>query len=117
VIRNWSPGQTARKKPARLDPIAGAMREVKDLDMRGFRRRNGFASFVRRLSRSRVKKRRRSLWESRMRESEHVRRTFGDFQPAVRGWDLRIRKYQNAGSNHLRRECTFWELLAQEAVW
>lgn len=67
-----------------LDPIAGASLEVNDRDMRGFRRRKGFASGVRRLSRRRVKKRRRSRWKRRMKDREHVKRTLGDFQTGSR---------------------------------
>jgi hypothetical protein len=37
-----------------------------------------------------VKKRRRSLWKRRMSDSEHVKRTFGDFQTAVRGCGLHM---------------------------
>jgi hypothetical protein len=85
VIRSWSPGYTARKNPARLDPIAGVRREVKVLDIRGFRLLNGFAPLLRRVSRRRVKKRRRSLWNKSMRASEDVKRTFDDFHTGVRG--------------------------------
>lgn len=77
-MRNWSTGYTARKKPARLDPMAGASREVNERAMRGLRRLNGFASCLRRLSRRRVKKRRRRRWNSKISDSEHVKRTFGD---------------------------------------
>lgn len=68
--------------------MAGARRDVSVLDIRGLRRRKGLASLVRRLSRSRRKKRRRSLWNKRMREREQLSRTFGDFQMLVRGLQL-----------------------------
>lgn len=83
-IRSWSPGYTARKNPAKLEPIAGASLEVSDFEMRGFRRRKGFASCVRRLSRRRMKKRRSNRWKSRMRDNEHVKRTLGDFHTGRR---------------------------------
>lgn len=68
--------------------MAGARREVRERDMRGLRRRKGFASLLRRLERRRVKKRWRRRWKSRMRERDEVRRTLGDFHSAVRRWGL-----------------------------
>lgn len=57
--------------------MAGAKREVRDLEMRGFRRRKGAASFVRRFVRSREKKRQRRRWRRRIMEMERERRKFG----------------------------------------
>jgi hypothetical protein len=80
VMRNWSLGDTARRKPAKLDPMAGASRDVSERAMRGLRRRKGPASWVRRLERRRRKKRRKRRWKRRMRASELLRRRVGDFQ-------------------------------------
>jgi hypothetical protein len=79
-MRNCSLGHTARKKPAKLDPIAGASFEVRDLATRGLRFRNRTASLERRLSRNRTKKRRSRRWKRRMSARELLRRTLGDFQ-------------------------------------
>ena len=74
-----------RTKPAKLAPIAGARRDVKDLEMRGFRRRKGAASFVRRFERRREKKRKRRRWRSKRRERERERRRLGDLRMEVFG--------------------------------
>lgn len=87
-MRSWSDGYTARKKPAKLDPMAGASLDVREREIRGFRRRNERASLLRRLERIRRKKRRRSLWKRRMRARELLRRRLVDFQMGVRGWFL-----------------------------
>ena len=50
----------ARAKPARLAPMAGARRDVREREIRGLRRRNGAASLMRRLERRRERKRNRS---------------------------------------------------------
>lgn len=92
-MRNWSPGQTARKKPAKLEPIAGASLDVKDRATRGLRRRKAFASLDSNVSRSRRKKRRSSLWKRRMRARELLKRTLGDFQMGKRGCCLSSRQH------------------------
>ena len=84
-MRSWSPGYTARKNPAKLDPMAGANLDVKERDMRGFRRRNDLPSWLSRLSRMRRKKRRRRRWNSSMRARELLRRTLGDLRTDVLG--------------------------------
>lgn len=63
--------------------MAGAMREVKDRDMRGFRRRNVAASLVRRFARRRKKKRKSSRWRRRMRERERESRKLGDLKMEI----------------------------------
>lgn len=68
--------------------MAGARREVRDFETRGFRRRNGAASLVRRLVRRRVKKRKRSRWRRRIRERDRERRKLGDLINEVFGFDL-----------------------------
>lgn len=82
----WSAGDTPRKSPAVLAPTAGATLEVRARHTRGLRLRKGFASSERKLARSRVKKRNRSRWKSRIDESDKDRRKFGDRQIA----DLRF---------------------------
>ncbi len=84
VILNWSPGYTPNAKPARLAPIAGARRDVREREMRGFRRRKGAASLVRRFERRREKKRKRRRWRSRMRDSERESRRLGDLKEVFR---------------------------------
>ena len=48
--------------------------------MRGFRRRKGAASLVRRFERRREKKRKRRRWRSRRRDRERERRRLGDLK-------------------------------------
>lgn len=60
--------------------MAGARREVSDRETRGFRRRKGCASLVRRFVRRREKKRKRRRWRRRMRERERERRKLGDLK-------------------------------------
>ena len=54
--------------------------EVNDLEMRGFRRRKGAASLLRRLERRREKKRKSRRWKRRMRDREAERRKLGDLR-------------------------------------
>lgn len=75
----------ARAKPARLAPIAGARRDVREREMRGLRRRNGAASLMRRLWRRREKKRKSSRCRRRMSEREMESRKFGDLMSEVVG--------------------------------
>lgn len=75
----------ARANPARLAPIAGARRDVRERETRGLRRRNGAASLMRRLERRRERKRNRSRCRRRMRERERESRKFGDLMSEVFG--------------------------------
>lgn len=68
----------ARAKPARLAPIAGARRDVREREMRGLRWRKGAASLMRRLERRREKKRKSSRCRRRMSERERESRKLGD---------------------------------------
>ena len=70
VRRVWSAAERPRRRPEREAPRAGVTVEVRMLDVIGFRRRKGEASWERRELRRRMKKRWRRRWKKRMRERE-----------------------------------------------
>lgn len=56
---------------------------MRDRELRGFRLRNGAASFVRRLTRRREKNRKRSRWRRRIRDRETGSLKLGDLRIGV----------------------------------
>lgn len=76
IARRRLRGQIPSANAARLAPTAAAYRDVNAHETRGFRSRNGFASSVRRLARSRMKKRRRIRCKKSAREKDKATRRF-----------------------------------------